>query len=385
MFIQTGCGALYLSARRDIVRDDSGSIEASFIAVQQQESECETDGQLFTTPTSGHVVTLANEANDDARSEHIVSSGHHDEIPSVSVEDQELFLTKIFDELSGCFPDLVFTVSQVHDADKLVPVLLITQRRLFKHPPFGAVSRVQIAVHYKSYTVHVLMKEWKRSSFETVAEIRELCQIIEDKSNFKFCPGIEPDHYNKEYYDVIRFHVQSVRLHDFPFHRVDSVNCKMLFKLAHNDREMEKDAIEVKCSACKRLITDLEHQKERTKKETPTRKIKRQKPSSRARLSYMSPASQAKRRTLAQYERTNNIQKLQKYEESEVTLDDEQHSEMCQIMENIGTHDLEMLYKEGDEHGVRKVMQDIWITDKERQRNEFASDQATNSTLYNET
>ena len=44
--------------------------------------------------------------------------------------------------------------------------------------------------------------------------------------------------------------------------------------------------------------------------------------------------------------------------------------------------DLEKLCKEGDEHGVRKIMQDIWITDKECQRKEFACNQATNSMLY---
>ena len=84
-----------------------------------------------------------------------------------------------------------------------------------------------------------------------------------------------------------------------------------------------------------------------TNEETPTQRIKRQKPSSRARLSYMSPASQLKRKTLAQYERTNNIRKLQKYEESEVILDDDQNNEMCQIMEKIGVDELAKLYKKG--------------------------------------
>ena len=81
--------------------------------------------------------------------------------------------------------------------------------------------------------------------------------------------------------------------------------------------------------------------------ETPTQRIKRQKLSSRARLSYMSPASQLKCKTLAQYERTNNIRKLQKYEESEVILDDDQNNEMCQIMEKIGVDELAKLYKKG--------------------------------------
>lgn len=67
-----------------------------------------------------------------------------------------------------------------------------------------------------------------------------------------------------------------------------------------------------------------------------------------------------------------------KYEDSEITLDDDQSNKMCQLMEKIGENELEELYKEGDDHGIRKQMQDIWITDKERQRDEFTHDQTTN-------
>ena len=74
---------------------------------------------------------------------------------------------------------------------------------------------------------------------------------------------------------------------------------------------------------------------------------------------------------------------MQKYEESEIVVDDDQNDEMCQLMQKIGTDGLEALYKEGDQHGVRKGMEDIWVTDKERQRDEFTHDQATNSVLCN--
>ena len=43
------------------------------------------------------------------------------------------------------------------------------------------------------------------------------------------------------------------------------------------------------------------------------------KETSRARLSGMNPASRAKHKKLAQYDRTNNIRKLARYEEHEVT------------------------------------------------------------------
>ena len=191
------------------------------------------------------------------------------------------------------------------------------------------------------------MRVWKSGSFETLEDVIALCQMIGTNSTYKFCPGIEPSEYEREFHDVIRFHIKSVRITDFPFHRVDSINCKLLFQLSQNATDSERTAKEVRCSSCKRLVSDLNHQKKRTAAETPTRRLKRQNPSSQARLSYMSPASQAKWKKLAQYERTSNIRKLKKYEESEVTLDDEQNDEMCNIAEQIRTEDLENCARKG--------------------------------------
>ena len=138
------------------------------------------------------------------------------------------------------------------------------------------------------------MRLWKRETFETVEDITSLCKIIGEKSQYKFCPGIQYEQYMSDYYEVIRFHIKSVRITEFPFKRIDSVNCTLLFQLAHNTTAEEKSLKEVKCYPCKRLVSNLEHQKRRTASETPTRKVKRQHPSSRARMSYMSPASQTK-------------------------------------------------------------------------------------------
>ena len=70
--------------------------------------------------------------------------------------------------------------------------------------------------------------------------------------------------------------------------------------------------------------------------------------------------------------------KLAKYQESEVTLNEEQHSEMCTIMERTNDDDLEKLFKEGNEHGVGDIMKDVWFTDKKRQIQEFSHDQSSN-------
>jgi len=306
----------------------------------------------------------------------------------VAVGVQEEFLLRIYEGVSQQFPDLSFVMSrgyidsEVNSDTRIdIPVLTISQRQLFVHPPYGMVTRVQGYVRYKTYSVHVLMRLWRENNFENIADITALCEIICESSHYKFCPGINLEQYMREYYDVIRFHIKSVRLTEFPFQRVDSVNCKLLFELAHNASKEQKDSKEVRCRPCTRLVTDLEHQKRRTTAETPTRKVKRQHPSSRARLSFMSPASQAKRKKLAQYERTSNIRKLAKYEANEVTLDDEQNDEMSSVVENIGDEEVQKLCDEGEKFGIGSIMKDIWTTDLNRQRKEFSHDQASNCKL----
>ena len=59
-------------------------------------------------------------------------------------------------------------------------------------------------------------------------------------------------------YEVISFHIKSVQLTDFPFNQIDSMACKLLFKLAHN--AMIELLNEVKCSLCKHLMTHLKRQ-----------------------------------------------------------------------------------------------------------------------------
>ena len=59
-------------------------------------------------------------------------------------------------------------------------------------------------------------------------------------------------------------------------------------------------------------------------------------------------------------------------------LNEEQHTEMCSIVERTENDDLEKLFKEGNEHGVGELMKEIWFTDKKRQTQQFANDQAAN-------
>ena len=210
------------------------------------------------------------------------------------------------------FPSLAFTLST--DRDSHEPVLVITQRQLAKHPPFGLVSHVHITIKGRKYLVNVLMRTWDSGKLDSLHSIHSLCSKFADNAEYKFCPGLDPEVYQKEYFEKIRYHIESVRQTNSPFIRVDSVNCAMWFLLAPNATAVEKKSKEVKCPACKRLVNDLNCQQRRTLKESPTRKLKRQAASSHAKMSCMSPASQQKRKLNAKVARSSDKLKLAKYQ-----------------------------------------------------------------------
>ena len=90
----------------------------------------------------------------------------------------------------------------------------------------------------------------------------------------------------------------------------------------------------------------------------------------------MQPASQLKRKSNAQSERTNLIRKVERSNETDVTLNDEQHEEMCGIVDGIDEESLEKIFMEASEYGVGSLMKDIWFTDSKRQQKDFFHDQS---------
>ena len=181
---------------------------------------------------------------------------------------------------------------------------------------------------------------------------------------------------------MIRFHLKSVRYRTTPFQRVDSVNCVLWFKPPVNGPLSEKSLKEVMCSACKRLKLDLDWQRKRTLCESPSRKIKRQAASSKAKLTYMSPASQFKRKQNVLMERNNDKLKLAKYENTEVALSEDQHEDVSAVVnkiEEVSKDCLEEIFAEGDAHSVGTKIREIWMTDRREQLEQFNQDQARNS------
>ena len=211
---------------------------------------------------------------------------HHSSLVN-SVELQESFLQNLSDNLCVHFTELSFSKAYGTTQGNCFPYLLITQRTLRYHPPHGMVSCIQVTVRHKKCSVLELMRMWIEQAIESIEDLVEICKMIGNNTKHKFCPGIEMDHYMEEYYKHMGYHIKSVRLTNFHFCRVDSHKCQLFFEVTYNATREEKQSCELKCYPCKCLFTDLEHQKRKVAKETPTRKIKKQRPSSRARLSYI--------------------------------------------------------------------------------------------------
>jgi len=293
-----------------------------------------------------------------------------------------LQLERIYSIEQQHFPELMFALCYTGDGKE--QILTVTQREVYEHPPFGFTSRVHLAITGKEYTLKVLGNHLQSGMLQSEADVHELCRMMSNQSPFKFCPGIDCEHYESHYHNVIRFHTKSVRCSTDPFQRIDSLNCKLWFKLPVNAPLADRFKKEVLCSSCKRLKTDLDWQRRRTLQESPQRKIKRQAPSSKAKLSYMSPASQAKRKQNSLKERTKDKAKLSKFEKTEVTLDEEQHDEMCNIVnkiEEVGKDELEKVFAEGEAHGVGAQIREVWVTDRRQQMDQFKADQAKNGEL----
>ena len=229
------------------------------LPVSSQEEEVVANYELLSAPSSSLVEPGRVEITCDAPL-------------SISTQEKESFLQSLCDHISCSFPELALTMAV--DSSSGSPVLTITQKNLFNHPPFGLTSRIQVIVQYTSCTASVLMRTWKAGEVRSVEDVIKLCHDFSNQSVYKFCPGIDPQYYEEEYHKIIRFHIKSVRLNQFPFMHVDSNNCKLWFIPASNISAVEKSANEVKCPACKRLVHDLNCQKRRTVAESPSRKIK---------------------------------------------------------------------------------------------------------------
>jgi len=99
------------------------------------------------------------------------------------------------------FPELMFALCYTGDGKE--QILTVTQREVYKHPPFGFTSRVHLAITGKEYTLKVLGNHLQSGMLQSEADMHELCRMISNQSPYTFCPGIDCEHYESHYHNVI--------------------------------------------------------------------------------------------------------------------------------------------------------------------------------------
>ena len=110
---------------------------------------------------------------------------------------------------------------------------------------------------------------------------------------------------------------------------------------------------DVLCSSCKHLRSDLEQSLKKASTLTPNEKENHLKSSSHFPEKYLSPKSLKKKRSNVNYERANDKRLLKKYENADVTLNEDQHDGMCDAIDkinSIGSDCLDSIFAEGDKH-----------------------------------
>ena len=168
--------------------------------------------------------------------------------------------------------------------------------------------------------------------------------------------------YFDEYQSITRYHIKSLITWEMPFKQINSRNCILLHnKLAENAKGEEKMKSTVHCKACKRLICDLNHQRRRSNVSS-SKQLKRLQPSSNFKLKYLSPASVTKRKKATQQERSHDKAKLLKYDDLDVTLEEDQSDELVNVvtkLEEVAKEDLDNIFTEADDHNVGGAVQDV--------------------------
>lgn len=301
----------------------------------------------------------------------------HDTI--VAPSERDTFIDDVYNMVTK--RDDFTVVKSVYDSK---PCLIISHKNLSSHPPFGMTSRCRISVTVDAeYVVHVLMREVERGHLtDNPEEVLYLCNRYSTKSTtHKFCPGIQPSVYEQQR-EIIRFDLKSVRKTTEPFSRVDSIGCKMWTELGKTSSWDRRKEDAVVCRPCLRLKCDIERQVKRTNAESPAKRVKRQSCYSHARLSYMSPKSQAMRKSSQKIDRRTDRRKLEKFEHMELPLDSEQDDELQRVVstiEELCSDELEKLFAEGEKHGVGDRIRDVWYSDRRKESTNFKQDQTNNS------
>ena len=175
---------------------------------------CEAADTRTSNPSTMHVVTGVEQGS-------VVDSVDEQRPSKIDECDKaknERFHSEICYKLASIFPDLCFVKAHDNSGNSMV---VITQRTLMFHPPMGFTSRIQVTIRGSEYEVHVMLRKAESGMLESIMDAQELCNRFSVKSNYKFCPGIDPQHYRSYYLKPIQFNSLTVRQTLEPFDRID--------------------------------------------------------------------------------------------------------------------------------------------------------------------
>ena len=268
---------------------------------------------------------------------------------------------------------MCFIPRKCSDSASSRPILEVIQKTTFDVPPAGHISVARVLLYrmeasYK-YETQVLFTTINNGTISTAKEFLDACGVISEKNGYKFCPGLNVQHYHEYFFAVIRYHLESCRLWEHPFKHVDSKNCSLWHKLPVQAPLKDRSKSAVLCRGCKRLNTNLEHQRKRSDV-SPAKRAKRLLPSSSFKLKYLSPKSVAKRKQATQRERSRDKVAIAEAN-NEVVLEDDQSNEVNQIMQTIESEaatELDEVLKE------MPTGRSIWNDDKRNPKAEFFKD-----------
>ena len=160
-----------LNAEEFVLFDDtldtspSGGLGTSSLFGKEIQSEAEASSQFqsrfqLNSPQNTIVEELLSDLS-EAEPELLVRSAcvsitNHPAV--VSLIEQQQFFQTIMDGVSSLLPELSFSMAR--NGSNRAPVLTVTQKDLYSHPPLGLISCIQLTIEYKKYSIFILMHLW---------------------------------------------------------------------------------------------------------------------------------------------------------------------------------------------------------------------------------
>jgi len=163
------------------------------------------------------------------------------------------------------FEDLLFIQRNNPKSSPITPVLEILQQTMFTMPPAGHISVARILLYPTDetfsfrYETQILYTAFRSGTVCSRKEFLSICKVISKKAGFKFCHGIDVNHYYSHYYPVIRYNVEKCHMWNHLFECIDSKNCLLWHELGKTAPYEDHDKSVILCKGCKHLHSNLDH------------------------------------------------------------------------------------------------------------------------------